>query len=64
MTPPVKQRRCPWCRRVVLLDNGNHNASHEAPVCAGFARLVRDVAPAARETGPELREDDQNGAPS
>jgi hypothetical protein len=51
--------RCPWCRRVLVVDEGRRVTSHEAPVCAGFERLMQqardELGPgAARELGPEL----------
>jgi hypothetical protein len=64
MKPPVRQRRCPWCRRVVLIDEANAKTSHEAPVCAGYDALMRSASPPSREIGPEVLEFDGPDEPS
>ena len=61
--PPREKYRCPYCRAPVRFDDARLVSSHQAPICAGWNRLM--VQSGARELGPELLEGgDDRGRPS
>lgn len=54
------KRRCPWCKAVVLLFD--RKISHEAPMCAPFAKMLKDnLEPPERETVEIIVYDDEPG---
>jgi hypothetical protein len=60
----ITRGRCPWCRRVVIVDDNRKVTSHEAPVCRGWDSLMREM-PGVTELGAELLpygdgDDDEN----
>lgn len=37
-TRQVEETKCPFCRRILLLDNEHEETWHEQPVCASWMR--------------------------
>lgn len=64
----MKQTTCPSCGRVVLLDDAKLESHHEAPMCAGWAKLMaqsggqRAGALVVTDQGAERIEPDQQGS--